>query len=80
MSLPLAESHWRDALSLVGPNQVEVEPSVIFAKARSTNLSAYDAEYVALAESLGLWLVTSDKEILAACPQLASTPEDFVAA
>jgi predicted nucleic acid-binding protein len=37
-------------------------------------LTAYDASYVALAEQLGIPLVTLDRAILDAAPELARTP------
>ena len=39
--------------------------------AYSTGLTAYDATYVVLARSLGVVLVTEDKQILRACPDVA---------
>jgi len=42
------------------------------------SLSAYDAEYVALARQLAVRLVTTDEKVLLAFPSLAMRPEDFV--
>lgn len=39
--------------------------------------SAYDCEFVALAQDLGIPLVTSDRQILKAFPSLATSPEVF---
>jgi len=40
--------------------------------------SAYDCEFVALAQVLGTRLVTSDQEVLRAFPDVAIEPERFV--
>lgn len=43
----------------------------------NSTCSAYDCEYVALAEDRHVQLVTSDKAILRAFPTLATSPETF---
>ena len=44
----------------------------------SSTLTAYDAEFVALASALSVPLVTADKAVLKAFPELAITMEAFV--
>ncbi|HWG95875.1 MAG TPA: type II toxin-antitoxin system VapC family toxin [Nitrospira sp.] len=39
--------------------------------------SAYDCEFVALAQDLGIPLVTTDRQILKAFPRLAISPDGF---
>ena len=46
--------------------------SRVFLVAERSRLSAHDAEFVALAEILGAQLVTEDRAILAAFPELAT--------
>jgi predicted nucleic acid-binding protein len=51
----------------------------VFAIVGDSNLSAYDAEFVALAEVLGAPLVTADRIVLRAYPDRALTMEAFAA-
>jgi predicted nucleic acid-binding protein len=51
----------------------------VFAVIHESPLSAYDAEYVALARRLGCSLVTTDKQVLDHYPNLAIRLEDFAA-
>ncbi len=74
----LARAHWQDAQTQMAGHVLIPDPEHILAKADSTSLSAYDAEYVALAEALGVRLVTSDKEILRHARGVACSPEAFV--
>jgi predicted nucleic acid-binding protein len=46
--------------------------------ARQSGCSAYDCEFVALAQDLGLPLVTTDQQILKAFPTIAFSPSAFV--
>ncbi len=50
----------------------------VFRVVERTKLSAYDAEFVALAEALDVPLVTADRQILRACRERARTMEAFV--
>jgi predicted nucleic acid-binding protein len=51
----------------------------VLALVQSSKCSAYDLEFVALAEELGISLVTNDREVLAAFPGRAVSPAAFVA-
>jgi predicted nucleic acid-binding protein len=73
-----AEAHWVQALDHLSSTQKEPAPASVLAKARKSKLSGYDAEFVVLAEELGVPLVTSDAQILRAFPKLALSPEDFL--
>ena len=69
-----AAAHAEKLLS--GREHVVRSPDVLRWVARS-KLSAYDCEFVALAEHLKLPLVTTDREILDSCPSIATTPTAF---
>lgn len=49
----------------------EVDYSLAFRLAVERQISAYDAQYVALASRLGAKLVTNDREIATRCPDIA---------
>ena len=78
MDLRTAEAHWTEALEHLGTNQMEPNPANVLAKASDSRLSAYDAEFVVLAEELGVRLVTSDRQVIESFPATAISPEDFL--
>lgn len=80
MDAATAEAHWAEALDHLGSTQKEPNPASVLAKAFDSNLSAYAAEFVVLAEELGVRLVTSDQQVIKSFPKLAISPEDFVMA
>jgi len=57
----------------------EIESGAILRLAYAKKLSAYDAEFVALALFLKIKLVTADNGILKAVPEVAVSPEAFAA-
>ena len=50
---------------LIGGQEFEVESSRVLRLAATSGCSAYDCEFVALAQNLGVPLVTSDRELIA---------------
>lgn len=65
---------------LVRDNEYAVPDEQVLQLARASNCSAYDCEFVALAEGLNALLVTSDRQVLKAFPERAVAPEIFAAA
>lgn len=63
----------------LGQNEHHVDSATVFDVAQRSSCSAYDCEFVALAEALAAPLVTEDRQILAAFPQRAVRMADFVA-
>jgi predicted nucleic acid-binding protein len=62
----------------LGANEYSVPTERILKLVLASDCSAYDCEYVALAQDLGVPLVTADKQILRAFPKTAVSLEKFV--
>jgi predicted nucleic acid-binding protein len=60
-----------EAESLVAGNEYEVDSRKSLELVRDSNCSAYDCEFVALAQSLNTHVVTADRKILRAFPDTA---------
>jgi predicted nucleic acid-binding protein len=60
-------------------NEFHVPTSEILQLASVTDCSAYDCEFVALAQEFGVPLVTADKKVLSAFPNVALSLAQFVA-
>lgn len=63
---------------LIGSSH-EVDSAHVLELAISSGCSAYDCEYVSLAQTLDVRLVTSDREILAAFPERAVDLQAYAA-
>lgn len=59
-----------EAESLLAGREYEPDSLEVLRLAESSGCSAYDCEFVALASRLGIQLVTGDKQVLKAFPQL----------
>lgn len=77
MSLASAKEYMSDALVLFNGREYEVESERVLDLADSSGCTAYDCEFVCLAEELRLPLVTTDKQILCAFPEIAVSMRDF---
>ncbi len=65
------------AETLIGERTFGVESDAVLDIAQTTGLSAYDGEYVALAQEVDVPLVTTDGAILQAVPDVAVRPDDI---
>lgn len=68
----------RQAETLMAGNEYDVDSVSVLDVARNSGCSAYDSEFVALAQSLDVKLVTSDKKLLGAFPLLAVSAKAFI--
>jgi predicted nucleic acid-binding protein len=68
---------WRVATALFSRSEREPTGEAVLEAAVRLGLSAYDAQFVVLAEAQGVPLVTGDRKILRACPGLAVSLESF---
>ena len=78
MSLRDASLIWNGAASLVRHHEYSVDPQAILGLVARHSLTAYDAEYVALAHHLGVPLVTFDRKLQNAAPDAAISVEAFL--
>lgn len=68
---------WEIALDLFGLCEAEPGGTDVLKTALRHGISAYDAQFVRLAERLGVTLVTGDRRLCKACPKLAISIEEF---
>lgn len=66
-----------EAENLMRGAEYEVTSSRVLSLACDSQCSAYDCEFVALAQELGVSLITSDGKILSEFPSIALSPEKF---
>jgi predicted nucleic acid-binding protein len=71
---------WQRAKALLGASEAEPLGEQVLRIAIERSVSAYDAQFVAVAEELGIRLVTSDKRICDRCPHVALSIEEFLTA
>lgn len=67
------------AEGLLGATDYFLPSSHVLTLALASGCSAYDCEYVALAQEMGTALITFDRKLLAAFPGVAFTPARFLA-
>lgn len=72
-----AEKLWRTGLNLLLQAERDVDGALALKLAIEGGISAYDAQYIALADSLNTHCVTEDKRILKAFPATAISMEAF---
>jgi predicted nucleic acid-binding protein len=78
LSLEQATQTAERAEALLKGKEFPVPSAQVLALAAGSGCSAYDCEFVALAQQLGARLVTSDRGILAKFPAMTVSLESFV--
>jgi len=76
-SLEDAQPKWDEAVLRFSDFEKDVDPLQALALAVRYGISAYDAQYVALAEELDVQLVTQDGPLRSACPERAISMQAF---
>lgn len=60
------------------PRQYNIDGKAVLELAAQTGLSAYQCEYLALAQDLNVPLITTQDELIKAAPKLAVSLQDYV--
>ena len=80
LSLAQCQQIMQAAMLLMQAREYEVVSAHVLELVAASNCSAYDCEFVALAEDLGVSLVTVDMKILKEFSQIAVSLDEFLAA
>ncbi|OGA29724.1 MAG: hypothetical protein A3I01_18920 [Betaproteobacteria bacterium RIFCSPLOWO2_02_FULL_65_24] len=72
-----ARALWRRSIDLLGQREHGVDMESALAMASEHRVSAYDAQYVALAQQLQTVCVSEDRRLLNSFPNLVRTLETF---
>lgn len=78
MSLEMAQEIMENALQVMEERQVIPNSNRVLALATNNSCPAYDCEFVALAEQLNIPLVTADKQLIEAFPEIVISLEEFI--
>lgn len=71
---------WTDFEAIIGNNEHAVSLPSVALLAHERGITAYDAQYVWLAQDLSIKLITEDRELLASSPREALSMEQFIEA
>lgn len=80
LDLAAATQIMTEAENHMGRREYAVPSSSVLRLAAGSKCSAYDCEFVALAEELGVPLLTTDRKLAAQFPGIAVQPDAFLAA
>jgi predicted nucleic acid-binding protein len=77
ISLEQAGQIMESAQQTMAGREIPASTNLVLELAAGSSCSAYDCEFVALAQGLGVKLITLDKQILASFPETAVKPAEF---
>jgi len=75
-----ARTLWRRAVELFGPREQSVDMELALVLATENRISAYDAQYIALARQLRTLCITEDQRLLRTFPTLTRAMQALDAA
>lgn len=79
LELPVVLQATEEAEHLMDANEFEVNSTQVMSHVSDSSCSAYDCEFVALADDLSVQLVTFDERIIHEFPNIAINPKEFAA-
>lgn len=77
LELPVVLQVIEEAEQLMAANEFEVNSTQVMSLVSDSSCSAYDCEFVALAEDLNVQFITFDKKIIREFPNIAISPKEF---
>lgn len=77
LGLPFVLQATEEAEQLMHANEFEVNSTQVMSLVSDSSCSAYDCEFIALADDLNVPLVTFDKKIIREFPDIAISPKKF---
>lgn len=78
LSLENALEYWHQAETPMLSSEAEPTGAAVFKLAHASGCTAYDCEFVALAQKFGVPLVTADGQILKSFPGITLSPQEFL--
>lgn len=78
LSLSESQALLKEAETILEQKVYEVDSDWVLRLVNKSSCSAYDCEYVSLAQRFGVLLVTADKEVLREFPETAVSLQQFV--
>ena len=77
-TLPLAQATWQAAEALFAGNERRADPQTVLEVADRFRLSAYNAQYLAIALESGVGLLTEERALRQSAPQHTATIREFI--